>query len=129
MDLTIILARIFGVYFIIAAIMVFANRRALMISVESMFKERFAQLLAAMISILGGLAFINVYQDFSSLPAGIISVIAWLILIKGLLYAFLPEVRLAKFTKILGEDSWYVMDGILAIIFGFFLTGFGYGLW
>jgi hypothetical protein len=129
MDMTTLLARIFGPYLLLAALMVFANRKALMLNVEAMFQERFAQWLAAMIAILGGLTYVNLYQDWSSLPSGILSTIGWLILFKGLLYAFLPEVRLAKFTKILNDRSWYTMDGILAVIFGVYLSGFGYGLW
>lgn len=129
MDLTMLLCRVFGIYFLIAAVMVFANRKALLIAVEAMFKERFAQLLTAMICLLGGLLFINFYQDWTSLPSGIISTIAWLIFAKGLLYAFLPEARLAKFTKVLNDQSWYVMDGLLALGFGAYLTGVGFGLW
>jgi hypothetical protein len=109
--------------------MIFMNRKALMVSVEAMFKERFAQMLASMVALIGGLLFINLYQDWSSLPAGIISALASLIFIKGLLYAFLPEVRLAKLSKVLTERSWYTMDGTLALILGIYLTGFGYGLW
>ncbi|MES2014653.1 MAG: hypothetical protein V4437_02450 [Patescibacteria group bacterium] len=129
MELTVLLSRIFGMYLIIMAIMIFTHRKGLMVSVEAMFKEHFAQLVAAMVSILGGLIFINVYQDWSSVPAGIISTIAWLILIKGLLYAFFPEVRLAKFTKLFTERGWYTMDGLLAFGLGIYLTGFGYGFW
>ncbi|MES2134694.1 MAG: hypothetical protein V4449_00415 [Patescibacteria group bacterium] len=129
MELTVLLSRVFGVYLLIMAVAIFTRRKALMVSVEAMFKEQFAQLVAAMISILGGLIFINIYQDWSSVPAGIISTIAWLILIKGLLYAFLPEVRLAEFTKLFTERGWYTMDGLLALSIGIYLTGFGYGLW
>lgn len=129
MELAVLLSKVFGVYFLIASAMVFLNRKALMVSVESMFKERFAQMLAAMIALLGGLTFVNLYQDWSSLPSGILSAIGWLILIKGLLYAFMPEVRLASLTKILSEHSWYIMDGVLAFIVGLYLTGYGYGFW
>jgi hypothetical protein len=129
MDMTIILARVFGIYFLLAAVMVFANRDALMMAVEAMFKERFAQWLAAMIALLGGIAYVNIYQDWSSLPAAILSVIGWAIVIKGLLYAFAPQVKLAKYTRILTERSWYTMDGVLALVVGAYLTGFGFGLW
>ena len=27
------------------------------------------------------------------------------------------------------ERMWYTMDGILALAFGLYLTGFSYGLW
>lgn len=127
MELTIILSRIFGVYLLIVSVMIFMNRKALMVGVLSMFKERFAQMLAAMISILGSLTFINFYQDWSSLPSSIISTIPWFILIKGLLYAFLPEIRLAKLSHVLTERSWYTMDGILALVVGLYLAGYGYG--
>ena len=129
MELTLILSRVFGVYFLIAAVMIFTNRKALMVGILAMFKERFAQLIAAMVSILGGLIFINLYQDWSTLASGILSTIAWLILLKGLLYAFLPEVRLAKLSRRLTERSWYTMDGILALVIGIYLTGYGYGMW
>ncbi|HRH24377.1 MAG TPA: hypothetical protein PK109_02190 [Candidatus Paceibacterota bacterium] len=129
MEPTLLLARVFGVYFIIAAVMVFMNRKALMISVEAMFKERFAQMIAAMLSILGGLLFINLYQDWSTLASGIISAIAWLILLKGLLYAFVPEARLVKLFKGFTEGNWYTMDGILALVLGIYLSGIGYGMW
>ena len=129
MELTQLLSRIFGVYLLLAAAMVFANRKVLMNGVEAMFKERFAQWVAALILILGGLTFINLYQSWSSIPGGIISLIAWFILAKRLLYAFLPEVRLAKFTRFLTENSWYTMDGLLALVIGLYLTGYGYGFW
>lgn len=127
--LTIFLARVFGIYFLIAAAMVFANRTALMVGVEAMFKERFAQMVAGMVSILGGLILVNLHQDYSTLPAGIISVIGWLILAKGLMYAFLPQARLAKLTKLFTERAWYTMDGLLALAFGIYLTGFSFGSW
>ncbi len=127
--MTILLARIFGLFFLLATLMVFANRKALMINVAAMFKERFAQWLAAMIALLGGLTYVNLYQDWSSLPSCILSAIGWFILAKGLIYAFLPDVQFAKFTKILNENAWYTMDGVLALILGIYLTGFGYGFW
>ena len=129
MILTLFLARVFGVYLLIAAAMIFANRTALMLGVEAMFKERFAQLMAAMVSILGGLVLVNLHQDWTSLASSIISVIGWLIFAKGLLYAFLPHAKLAALTKVMTERMWYTMDGILALAFGLYLTGFSYGLW
>ena len=126
---TIYLARVWGAYFLIASVMVFMNRRALMLSVKSMFTERFAELVAAMIAILGGLAYVNLYQNWSSFPAGLLSLLGWLVLIKGLLYAFLPQAKLAKLTGLLTERMWYTADGVLALLAGLYLAGYGYGLW
>lgn len=129
MEPSLVLARIFGVYFLIAAVMVFGNRTALMVGVEAMFKERFAQLVAAMISLLGGLAYVNFYQEWSSVASSLLSLIGWLLIAKGLLYAFLPEARLVTLSRLLTERRWYTMDGLLALAAGIYLTGYGYGLW
>ncbi len=128
MEITLLLARIFGPYFLLAAVMVFLNRKELMVNVEAMYQERFAQWLAGMIATLGGIAYINIYQDWSSFTSGLLSMLGWLVLIKGLLYAFIPRVRLAKLTGILDERSWYTMDGILAFLCGLYLTAYGYGI-
>ena len=129
MNTTIILARVFGSFLIVIAGAVFLNRKALMRAVTAMFEEPFAEWVAAIVALLGGIAYVNLYEDWSSLPAGILSAIGWLILLKGLLYAFLPSARLAKLTKILNEDTWYTRDGVRALVVGVYLAGFGFGLW
>lgn len=127
MELTILLAKVFGLYLIVAGVEVFLNRKHLMLGVVAMFKERFAQLLAGMMALLGGLLLVNIHTDWSTLPAGVVSAIGWLILVKGLLYLFVPEVHLAKFVKNFSERSWYTIDGTFALVIGLYLVNFGFG--
>ena len=129
MDITILLARVFGVYLLIGAAAVFLNRKALIIGVTSMFKERFAELMAALMAILAGLFYVNLYQDWSSLPTRILSLIGWLILAKGLLLAVLPQSHPARIINLFNQRKWYVVDGLVALAFGLYLTGVGFGWW
>ncbi len=127
MELTVLLSKIFGVYMVIAGIAVFFNRRHLMAGIIAMAKERFAQLVAGMLALLMGLLIVNIHNDWSSMPASLISLIGWIGLLKGLLYIFLPEAQLAKLMKGFTERAWYTVDGILALLIGLYLAGYGYG--
>lgn len=127
MELTVLLSKIFGVYMIIAGIAVFFNRRHLMVGIIAMAKERFAQLVAGILAVLMGLILVNIHNVWSTAPAAVVSLIGWIALLKGLLYLFLPEAQLAKLVKGLTERAWYTVDGVLALLVGLYLAGFGYG--
>lgn len=128
MELTILLSKVFGVYFLIVSALVFLNRKGLLLSVRAMAQERFAELTVAVFAILGGLFYINIYQDYSTTVSCVLSVIGWLTLIKGLVLAFLPQAHLEKMTSLFSKKMWYTLDGVLALIAGLYLAGFGYGL-
>lgn len=127
MELTVLLAKIFGVYMLLVGLAILMNRRHVMAGVIALAKERFAQIIAGMLALLLGLFLVNVHNDWSSLPASLVSLIGWMALAKGLLYLFLPEGALGKLVHSLTERSWYLVDGILVILVGLYLAGFGYG--
>ncbi len=127
MELTILLSKILGAYMLIAGIAVLMNRRHLMAGIVAMAKERFAQIMAGVIALLFGLVLVNIHNDWSTLPASIISLIGWAALLKGLFYLFMPEKGLTKLMHALTERSWYLIDGIVILVAGLYLAGFGYG--
>lgn len=127
MELTILLSKIFGVYMIVAGLAVFMNRKHLMAGIIGMAKERFAQIMAGIIGLLFGLVMVNIHNDWSTLPASLISLIGWAGLVKGLAYLFLPEKSLTKLMHLFTERSWYLIDGIIVLVVGIYLAGFGYG--
>ncbi|HYD93099.1 MAG TPA: hypothetical protein VEB18_01425 [Candidatus Paceibacterota bacterium] len=127
MPLTIFLAQVFGLYMIIAGIAIIANQRNIMLAVAALVEERFSQLLVGVLSLLLGLFLVNSHNDWSTLPAGIVSLIGWLSLVKGIFYLFTPENSLTKIIRKLNQRKWYMIDGIIAILIGAYLAGFGYG--
>lgn len=128
MELTLFLSKVIGVYLLVMGIAVLVNRRHIMLAVVSLAKERVAQLIAGVVALLFGLILVNVHNDWSTLPASIISFVGWAGVVKGALYLLLPEAKLAKIVQMFSDRSWYMADGIIAILVGLYLANYGYGL-
>lgn len=127
MELTILLSKILGLYMLIAGLAIFVNRRHILLAVVGLAHERGAQVIGGVIALLFGLLIVNIHNDWSTLPAALVSVIGWLGIVKGVFYLFMPQAKIDKVLKSLTERSWYTIDGIVAIAAGLYLAGFGYG--
>ncbi len=127
MILTIFLAKVIGLYMLIAGLALFLNRRHMMLAVVSLGKERASQLIGGIVALFIGLVVVNLHNEWSTLPAALVSLVGWLGVLKGIAYLFLPEAKLAKFMHALSERKWYAIDGAVAILLGLYLTGFGFG--
>lgn len=128
MELTILLAKIFGLYMLVMGVAIFMNKKHFVGAIIAVAKERFAQIIAGAFALLIGLWMVNVHNDWSSVPAGIITLLGWIGIAKGFLYLFLPEANLAKVTHYFAERPWYMVDGIIVIALGAYLAAYGYGL-
>ena len=125
--LTILLAKIFGLYMLIAGLAIISNRKHMVLAIIAIAKERSSQLIGGLVALLLGLFIVNIHNDWSMLPASLVSPIGWASVVKGLTYLFLPEAKLTKLMHVLAERKWYMIDGIIAVILGLYLTGFGFG--
>ena len=129
MELTILLAKIFGLYMLIMGVAILMNKKHFVGAIIAIAKERFAQIIAGAVALLVGLWMVNVHNDWSSWGAGIVSLIGWIGLAKGFAYLFLPERQLNQIVHQFAERTWYMVDGVLVILLGAYLAGFGFGLW
>lgn len=129
MLITLFLARVIGVYLIIGGLAVLMDRSRLMLAVVALTKERFAQLIAGVLALITGLVLVNLVNDWSSLPALIVSLTGWVAILKGALYLLMPEKELSKMMQMFMDRKWYVLDGALVLLAGIYVAGFGYGLW
>ena len=130
MELTILLSKVFGIYFLaIGVFMLF--RRGWMKSVVNMFVEEPAlRFVMGIIMFIGGLFVVVSHQDWSTFPSGFISAMGWAILIKALLYLNLSNAAVRKWIK------WFNINGTSGLIWsliviglGLYLTNFGFGLY
>ncbi len=129
MELTILLAKIFGVYMLVMGVAIFMNKKHFVGAIVAIAKERFAQIIAGAVGLLVGLWMVNVHNDWSSVPASLITLLGWTGVAKGFAYLFLPEQKLTKLVHFFAERNWYAIDGAVVIILGAYLAGFGYGVW
>lgn len=127
MLLTTLLAKIFGLYMLIAGLAILMNRKHMVLAVIAIAKERSSQLIGGLVALLLGLFIVNIHNDWSVLPASLVSLVGWASVIKGLAYLFLPEATLTKYMHLLAERKWYLIDGLAAVLIGLYLAGFGFG--
>ena len=126
MELTVFFAKVIGLYMLIAGLAIFMNKRHIMGAIVGLMHERAAQLIGGLIALIWGLVVVNLHNDWSTLPAALISLVGWAGVVKGVVYLFLPEAQLNKLMKMFTERSWYMADGIVAIVLGLYLAGFGF---
>lgn len=124
---TILLSRVLGLYLIlIGAIIVF--RRHEFIGIFAGFvRERLLRVIVGMIVLLGGLFLLVQHQDWSSAPATIITLLAWIAVLEAIFYLSLPEEVLARTLQAVNRPGFYVVGGLCSIVLGVYLAGHGFG--
>lgn len=127
MDITNIFEKVFGLYLIISGLLAVTQREHLMSMARVFGKDYALRMAIGGLITLGGLFMAVAYYDWSSVPSTIITLVGWLVLLKGLVYFVTPE---AKFQKMLSEfnrSNWYSICGIIGVIVGAYLAAFGFG--
>lgn len=128
MELTLFLAQVFGLYFIIVGSALLLKRKTLVLVVNDFFKYNGFVFFAGIIILIMGLLLVVSHNVWEPGLAWIITLLAWSTLAKGMVYLFLPKAILAKIGKLLSNRGWYLWGGIVAIVFGIYLASQGFGL-
>jgi len=129
MDLSIFLAKLFGLYFLIAGVIVMYRQRSLMPAVTEIVGSRPLILTVALGQLLAGLALMIAHPIFTADWRGIITLIGAWIVFESLIYLMLPYGKVAKVLRKFNNGTWFTSGGFLAVMLGAYLTGIGFGLW
>jgi len=127
MELTILLAKVIGLYLIIGGASIMLRERHFIPVVGAFVEERLTRLIVGMLELIAGLFLVVAHTNWSSLPAGILTVFGWALVIEGTLYLILPDESIEKMIKRMNVTGWYIAGGIFAIALGTYLAGFGFG--
>ncbi len=127
MLLTILLSKVFGLYMIIAGLAVLTRRRQILLAVGALVEDKSARLVVGLMTLLIGLFIVNLHNVWDTLPTMLVSLFAWLAVVKGAAYLFLKESTLDAWTKHFLNRKWFMIDGVLTVLVGLYLAGFGFG--
>lgn len=127
MELTILLAKVLGMYMLIGGIAVIVRKRFIMSALSAIVVDKGERLMISVIDVLIGLLIINTHDDWSSLTAGLITFIGWAALAKGLVGLFMKDSTLEKFVDMFRKKNLYMYDGAIAIVLGLYLANAGFG--
>jgi hypothetical protein len=129
MELSIFLAQLFGLYFLIAGVVVMFRQKSFMPIMMDILGNRGLLIVVAFCQLLAGLALVLAHPVFTSDWHGVITAIGVWIMVEGLFYMSAPYTKVAKYVKLFNNPTWYTGGGLVAIVLGAYLTGKGFGMW
>ena len=125
MELTILLSKVFGIYFLIVAVVMFIRHNYMKTLLSSFIEQPMLRFLMGSVILLGGIFLVVSHQDWSTLPAAFISLLGWLTMAKGVLYMSLSNRAVQKWVNFMYHKGGYGWWGsFLALALGLYLTNF-----
>ena len=129
MELTILLSKVFGLYFTIMGVLLLFRRSYFRHVVTMMAEQPALRFITGVLMLLGGLFFVVSHQDWSDINTRIISVLGWLVVIKSLFYLNSSNSAMKHWT------SWHKIGGaygaivaLVYIVLGAYLVNFSFNL-
>lgn len=121
MELSLYLARVWGLFAILTSIGLFINRKSYEEMVKQIKKDDISVLIAGVLAMSIGIAQVVAYNSWAFNYAGLITLFGWSSLIKGVAIVFVPG-YMEKFVKVfLKESSWYTGSLVIFLIAGVYL--------
>jgi len=127
MDYTILLAKLFGIYFIAIGIALLLKQKELKATIREMAENKHITLIAGMmLFVVGGLVVFthNIWDDTMTV---LVSLFGWLVFIKGIAYLVLPAANVKKFVRAINPTLWLGWGGIVSLAIGIYMAGRAFG--
>ncbi len=125
---TTFLAKLLGLYCILAGLAMITQKRALVDTVTALIHNPPVMFLAGVFTLIAGLAMVLSHNVWSggALPV-IVTLIGWLTLIKSLLILFLsPDAAVAYFLGTLHYEQFFYGYSAFSLLIGAYLTYAGF---
>ncbi len=122
----IFLAQLIGIYFVIVGVIVLTRGKALLPAVDNMGKDRLLLIMMGAIELVAGIAIVLAYPAVSLSPTGLIALVGYIMVIEGVLYLCGGKF-MQKVIRRFNTKRAYVIGGIVSIILGIYLIGYGFG--
>ena len=129
MTLTLLLAKVIGIVLAVIGSAILVRRHYFLPIFAAYVEERLVRTTMSMIELLVGILLVVAHNVWSPLPAALITLLGWMAVLEALIYLFLPDRWVARFIATFNTSFFYVVGGLLAIVVGIYLTGFGFDWW
>jgi hypothetical protein len=121
--LTVFLGKLIGVYCLIVALTMIANRRTTVDAVNDLIRDPPLVLLSGVIAVAVGLGVVIGHNIWSggALPV-VVTLVGWASVIKGIALMALPQGQMAKLYKALRYERFYLAYVGVTLALGLYLT-------
>ena len=126
-ELSIFLAKLFGLYFLIAGIVIMVRRKSLIPAVTEFGHSRALVLIVALVELIAGLAITIAHPTLTPDWRGLITLLGWWMILESVIYLTLPFSGMRKLVRMFNHSRWYISGGFISVVLGGYLAGIGFG--
>lgn len=119
MDITILVAKVFGIYLVVAGLFIIFKGKTIPHLLKDFFDHPAVSYLTGIILIFLSSMYLIQYNTWDGTWKTLVTVFVWIIMLKGLAYVFIPQ----TLGKIAEKKFRYLLKlyGLIAIIVGVYL--------
>src|SRR3989344_361267 len=125
--LSLFLAQVFGLYFLIAGVIIIFRRQSLIPAVTEFGHNRALVLIVALMELVAGLAIAIAHPILTPDWRGIITLFGWWMIVESIIYLVLPFSGMRKLIRTFNHSRWYISGGFISVVLGLYLAGAGFG--
>ena len=123
MDITILVAKLFGIYLVIAGLFLLFKGKSVPHLLKDFFDHPAMMYLTGIVLVFLSSMYLIPYNVWDSTWRTLVTVFVWIVLLKGLIYIFVP--RMLSETAIQRFRNWFGLYGILAVVVGVYMFFLG----
>lgn len=123
MDIGLYLARAWGLYMVLSCLILISNKKSIFALLKKMQYDLTILFTGAFVLVIGVLQVVT-YNDWSVSWRGLITLLGWITVIKGLLLMYPGYVD--KFGKLAIKENKFTVTFLIGIIIGAYLLYVGY---
>ena len=125
MDVSIFLAKVFGLYLVIVSLSLLINRQKFKQLFSDFLNNSPASFLSAIMTLIMGILLILFHNIWTTDWRVLITLLSWLVFIKGTVRVLYPKFDVL-FVSMVNKESFYAWAGGIYLILGGYLLYLGY---
>ncbi|PIZ95814.1 MAG: hypothetical protein COX81_00205 [Candidatus Magasanikbacteria bacterium CG_4_10_14_0_2_um_filter_37_12] len=125
MELSLYLAKVFGIFFLIGGFALLLNKKTYHKADVKLLNNQPVTILFGMFVMLAALFLVMKHNIWELSYVGLITLIAWIAFAKGAIIVVIPDLLDVLRKKTFG-NSWYVVGGVIWVVAGLYLTYHGF---
>ncbi len=127
MEVTLFIAKLVGAWMIIQGLVMVLRHKSMVKTLDDFFANRGIAFVAGFMLTVIGLVLVITHNVWEWSVLGLITLINWIILLKGIMYMGFPG-KMKKFRKGFSSDAhWLIIGGFFTLAIGLYIARFGFG--
>lgn len=127
-ELSVFLAQLLGLYFLIAGIIIVVRRKSFVPMVAEFGHSRALVLVVALVELMAGLAIVLAHPIWAPDWRGLITLTGWWMIIESVILLVLPFYGMRKLIRKFNTPRWYITGGFVSVVLGMYLALAGFSL-